>query len=60
MATPRVMCAWAAGVHDVWKFTLPSLSVWPETAAAAPTMMTKDTQPMEKDLGFMRHTSCCE
>src|ERR1700693_939191 len=27
MATPRRKCSWAAGVHDVWKLTLPSCSV---------------------------------
>src|SRR6266436_4849465 len=27
MATPRRKCTWAAGVHDVWKLTLPSCSV---------------------------------
>jgi hypothetical protein len=37
------------------KSTVPSFSDWAETAAAAPTISTKDTKAIERDLGVMTY-----
>src|SRR5688572_16837576 len=54
-ATARLNWACAGALHDVLKSTVPSFSAWAQTAVAAPTTSTKDTNAVERETGVMTY-----